>query len=471
MKKIGLSTILIASLAISANAKTYSQADMDRVLERLDRLEAALNKQQTQTTKKFKEIQSSTDESIDDLYERADENEFQATMNRIKWGAEFEVSDNFVEGRTGSMPKMDTNGNTYNNSNQWTTKLRLSMDAKINDKTKFTGRLSMYKNWSDSKNDALVDPAQGRKPVGDSGIYVERAYVDYSPTDYFTVTLGRQPSSDGPGMTLIENTQRKSTYPAILFDGAADGVVGTFKLASDSEMKPTIRLAYGKGFQADVNYSPYMAKENQIDDLNVYGLFYEMKLPFNQMGENLLVLSYVKGTDFVGHPQQTDAPNNKNLGNMDLAGIYFENNKAFGSNLSYFLSTAFSMPDSNGETVNFGAMTNNQDVALIDKNGYAFHIGARYDFESGIKLGYEFNKGSKYWYSFTNGSSDLLNKMSTRGTVNDFYAMYQIDTYQFIKLGYTMIDYDYTGSGWHIGTPTRTNDYVNRAYTTYNLRF
>lgn len=456
MKKIALSTILLAALASNALAQTYSQADMDKVLKRLDALEK--NKK-------------SVDESIDDLYDRADENEFEATINHIKWGAEFEVSDNFINGKTGSMPAYGATGSTYTNNNILTTKLRLNMESKVNAKTKFTGRLAMYKGWSDSVNQNLTDPAQGRKPIGNSSIYVERAYVDYSVTNSLIVTLGRQPSSDGPGMTLIENTKRKSTYPALLFDGAADGAVLTYKAMPKSAMNPTFRVAYGKGYQKSENFSPYTASSETIDDLDVYGAFYEMSLPFKAMGENLLVLSYVHATNFIGHPQYTATPNNKNLGDMDLAGIYFENNKAFGTNLNYFLSYGYNNPNSNGNTVNFGAMTHNQNVALIKDSGYAVQVGARYDFDSGIKLGYEFNHGSKYWYSFTNGSADLLNKLATRGNVNEVYAMYQMDINQFIKVGYEDIEYDYTGSGWHIGEPQKTDDYIKRGYLTYNLRF
>ena len=449
MKKITLSTILLTVLASSSMAQTYSQSDMDSVLKRLDTLEKA---------------KTSTNESIDDLYDRADENEFEATMNHIKWGAEFEVSDNFVNGKS--------QGTTYTDNNSLTTKLRLNMESKVNKKTKFTGRLSMYKGWSDSSSQALTDPAQGRKPVGSSAIYVERAYVDYSIVDSLIVTLGRQPSSDGPGMTLIENTKRKSTYPAILFDGATDGAVVTYKAMEKSAMKPTFRVAYGKGYQKKENYSPYAPNMETIDDLDVYGAFYEMSLPFKSMGENLLVLSYVHATNFVGHPQYTDAPNNKNLGDMDLAGVYFENNKAFGTNLNYFLSFGYNNPKSNGNTVNLINPTNpNYNMTLINKSGNAIQIGARYDFDSGIKIGYEFNHGSKYWYSFTNGSSDLLNKLATRGDVHEVYAMYQMDINQFIKLGYEDINYDYTGSGWHIGEPQKTDDYVRRGYLTYNLRF
>jgi len=458
MKKISLSVIIIASLALSAGAQTYTQSDMDKVLKRLDALEAQ---------------NSTVDESIDELYERADENEFQATMNRIKWGAEFQVSDNFIEGRSTDNSNQSFD---YRSDNQLTMKLRLLMNATVNDKTKFTGRLAMYKNWSDSIDTAAPDSTQGRKPVGTSAVYVERAYVDYSPIKSLIITLGRQPSSDGPGMTLIKNTKRKSTYPALLFDGAADGAVITYKIAPESSMHPTLRAAYGKGFQNNVNYSPYTAKDNQLDDLNVYGAFYEMSLPIESMGDNLLVLSYVLGTDFVGHPLQPDATvtgTNKNLGDLSLAGIYFENNKAFGTNLNYFISGGWSMPDSNGNAVTLVDSSGNNMPAmkLIQENGHAFQAGLRYDFDSGIKLGYEYNQGSKYWYSFTSGSSDLLNKLATRGNVNDMYALYQMDINQFIKLGYTMIDYKYTGSGWHVGTPVKTNNYANRAYVTYNLRF
>ena len=441
IKKIGLSAIVMSSLAM--NAQAYSQTNIDKVVENITAIQ----------------------EDIDALYERADENEFQATMNRIKWGAEFETSVNNIDAKVSNKH--------YHDNNKWTTKLRLSMESKINDKTKFYGRLSMYKNWSDSSVAYLADSVEGRKPIGTSNLFVERAYVDYNLNNMFSVTLGRQPSSDGPGMTLIENTQRKSTYPAILFDGSADGVVATAKLASKSPMNPIVRVAYGKGFQSNTNFSPYKANQENIKDLNVYGAFYEMSLPFKAMGDTLLVLSYVHATDFIAHPQQITASSNKNLGDMDLAGIYFENNKAFGTKLSYFLSAGWNKPKENINNAILKDSTGNDMPAmgLIKESGSAFHIGARYDFDLGIKVGYEFNHGSKYWYSFTNGSSDLLNKLATRGDVNDIYTIYQMDINQFIKIGYTMIDYDYSGSGWHIGKPQITNDSVDRMYTTYNLRF
>ena len=455
MKKIGLSVVLVASLFVNTNAKNYSSSEVDELLNKIQTLETKLK----QKTSEISQIQ----EDIDDIYDRVDENEFLASMNRIKWGAEFEMTNNFLKGETRNVD--------YSHTNVWTTKLRLTMESRVNDKTKFHGRLAMYKEWSDSTDDSLSDPLSGRKPNGSSVVYVERAYVDYSIKNNLIVTLGRQPSSDGPGMTLIQNTQRKATYPSLLFDGAADGIVLSYNVDKKSKINPVVRVAYGKGFQNHISFAPYSPNTAvDIDDLNVYGAFYEMSLPVANMGENLLIFSYVKATDFIGHPQVYSSPNNSNLGDMSLADVYFENNKAFGSKLNYFVSIGMSSPDSNGKTVNFGEMTGNQDVTLLDKKGYAYHIGMRYDMDK-MKVGYEYNHGSKYWYSFTNGSGDLLNKLSTRGSVHDFYLLYQIDLNQFIRAGYTQIDYDYSMSGWHIGTPQKSNDNVKRTYMTYNLRF
>ncbi len=458
--------ILKISLAAAIMLGSTLQASETELKSEISALKAELSK-----------LKKSTNESIDELYERADSNEFEATMNRIKWGGGVEIGVNNYEGTTGSMttPMGNMPGTEYSNSNKWTNKLKLSMEAKINDSAKFTGRLSMYKNWADSTpSQMLSDPNEGKTSnSGTSGLFVERAYVDYKINDIFTTTVGRQPSSDGPGMSLKENTPRKATYPALLFNGNADGIIltanagnvkGAFK-----ELK--FRGAYGKGFQQDNSMSGFLANDNGVDDLDVAGAFIETSLDIPAMGENLMVLSYVKAVDFVGNSLNVDTPNNVNLGDFDLMGIYFENNKAFGSALSYFISYGYSKGSSNGKTVNYGPMTSNQNVGLVDGSASAYHVGLRYDFAKAFKLGYEFNHGDENWFSFTQGSEDPMNKMATRGDVHDLYAIYQMDMNQYLRIGYTDIQYDYTGSGWHIGPAMPTDDEAKRAYLVYNVKF
>ena len=446
VKKI-ISYAMVVSLSVtSLYAQSYSQKDINELKQKIKQLE----------------------ENQDELYDRVDENEFEASMNHIKWGGELEVSNNFVKTKQGNVKGM-VSGKEYTNNNQWTTKVRLNMESRINDTLKFSGRLSMYKNWADSVANTypLADPAEGRKPDG-SGLYVDRAYVDYTPNKHIVFTIGRQPSSDGPGMTLIDNTKRKATYPSLLFDGAADGVVVSYKIMPNSQLNPILRAAYGKGYQKHADYSPYNAASNDIKDLNVYGGFFEMSLPFNKMGDNLFVLSYVYGTDFVGSAYD-GTTNQKNLGDVSLLGVYFENNKAFGTGLNYFISYGHSMPDANNNVY----ITPQGTMKLLKDDGNAVHVGARYDIAN-FKIGYEYNYGDKYWFSFTQGSDDLFNKLATRGNVHDMYLIYQIDMNQFLRVGYTSIDYDYTGSGSHIavnGEPMKTDDYIHRGYLLYNVRF
>ncbi len=456
MKKF-LSILAVASLLTTSGvyAKGFSNKEL---LKKIEALEAQL-----------KALKKDTQEQLDDINERVDDNEFEASSNRIKWGGGIEMTDSNFKGTTGSITGM-RNGRDYTNNNKLTTKLKLTMDANINEKTKFHGRLSMYKNWADSTASTMIqDPSEGKNSnSGTSGLFVERAYIDYKINKTFTLTIGRQPSSDGPGLSLINNTPRQATYPALLFDGNADGIVLTAKTGSNKAFKHTkFRIAYGKGFQKDDNQNGFLANENGIKDLNVLGAFYEGKLNIKGMGPNLFVLSYVKATDFVGNAKDTNDTNNKNLGDINLAGLYFENNHAFGTNLNYFFSLGMSDAKSNGKSY----LYNGRPMKLIDGKGYAYQIGFRYDVTKKFKFGYEFNHGSKKWFSFTQGSEDPMNKLATRGDVHDVYGIYQMDMNQFVRIGYTDIKYDYTGSGWHIGTPMKTDDKARRLYITYNIKF
>lgn len=461
-----LAFTLCAMLLVSNNlmAGKYSDEDVEKLLKRVDQLE-----------KIVKQFKGDYEEQMDELNARVDDNEFQASLNRIKWGGEFETTVGNYWGKQGSIQGM-LPGSKFHNNNKWDLKLRLNMQTKINDKTKFTGRLSMYKGWASNQAwggmsgyPGTFDSSDGRM-TGGSGIFVERAYIDYKITNNLIATIGRQPSNDGPGANLKNNTPRKSTYPAILFNGNADGIILSYKLPKNIP-HGAVRIAYGKGFQWNSDRYGYTANQGTLKDLNVYGAFLEGSLPLKKMGNNLLVFSAVLGKDFVGDPNNGNTLSNTNLGDFKHYGLYFENNKAFGTNFNYFISTAMSDPKSNGKSYTSPGYP---PMKLLDKNGYAYHVGIRYDFNSKFKAGYEFNHGSKYWFSYTTGSYDPLNKIATRGNANDVYLIYQIDMNQYLRAGYTDIDYKYTGSGWHMapnGTPLSTDDYTKLFYLNYNIKF
>jgi len=114
-----------------------------------------------------------------------------------------------------------------------------------------------------------------------------------------------------------------------------------------------------------------------------------------------------------------------------------------------------------------------------NKSGYAVWVGTRYDINSIWSVGAEYNKGSKNWFSFTYAPNDPLNKLAARGNATEAYVSAKINKYANIRFGVLDINYDYTGSGTHLGTPTKiTSDFgtnvikeKKNAYITFNVLF
>lgn len=444
--KISIATSLIASLAL---ADTNEE----------------LTKKVQELQKQLKELKASQEDGLDELDERIDEVETSTLTDKINFGLEFRSRvDNFKDEKA--------NGESFSQNNVWSNRLRLDMRAKVTEGMKFVGRLTMYKNWSDS-GDAYtyssMDPMQGRRP-SDSGIFVERAYVDWKVYDAkvpLVLTIGRQPSSDGPSHQFKDNTVRKSTYSALSFDGAADGVVATLplnKLTGIDGM--AVRIGYGKGFQKDTTVT-YVGNPDAIKDSNVYGVFFDTSLGLDG---SLLQLSAVGANHVV-----SNVPNdNKNIGKIALYTAMLEFTNIVDSGLDFFAHYAMSQSKPNGEyslmdTSNAPSMTNPPLGLLTStpgdtdtKNGHAFWVGARYKLPISAmkepKIGAEFNKGNKYWFSFTQGSNDFTNKLATRGSATEVYYIQPINRYAFLRLGAQWIDYDYTGSGYQIGAPMSMAD-------------
>ena len=182
MKKrfVAISITLLVSSGLYGGK--YSDKDVEKLIKKVESLE-----------KEIKQFKGDYEEEIEDLNARVDDNEFQASLNRIKWGGELETTVGNYWGKSGSNPM--SSGEKFNNHNKWDLKLRLNMMSQINDRTKFTGRLSMYKGWASQRswNGAIGDSATGRINGG-SGIFVERAYIDFKILDNLIATIGRQPS-------------------------------------------------------------------------------------------------------------------------------------------------------------------------------------------------------------------------------------------------------------------------------------
>lgn len=382
------------------------------------------------------------------------------------------------------------------NDNSWTNRFRINMGADIAKGLKFTGRLAVYKDWATNDSAALANDANAAHITGDTNIKLDRAYIDWIPDLPIPLafTIGRQPSSEGPGNEFKENKLRQSTYPALIFDGESDGVVTTLGLERYTGLKSSaVRAYYAKGFQSNDAYTVFLDNQRQdLSDTNVYGAFFETELP--GVNDSLCVLSYVNGNDF---PDMFE--NKVTLGDMDLYGAHIQAGNFMSSGLDLFLSLGMNVTHPNGEFYNMTAQNPMTGSLITDprngelltvpmgglftstpgdtesQNGYAVYAGVRYTLPmealNQAKIGFEYNHGSEYWFSYTWGSSELYNKLATRGDVFDFYYLQPFNDNLFMRTGYTMVNYDYTGSGMHLGKPMESEAELRNFYVTLDVRF
>ncbi|RTJ80605.1 DUF3373 domain-containing protein [Campylobacter jejuni] len=482
--KTKFSLILSACLLSSSLFAKNADDEITKLQKQLAQIQAELAQ-----IRKEREAQAKQNEAVKaelaDLNDRADETEFQAALSKVKFGLEFSTAV--------SNTNYKVSGQDYSANNKWMNELHLNMNADINDKTKFYGRLSMAKNWSQmgwSGSPLDLDAGRNTRSSGPV-LYVDRAYLDYYITPEWIATIGRQPGTDGPGSNLRNNALRQSTYPALMINALGDAAVITYKPESLQDHKVAIRAAYGKTYQWDEEgkVRDWMGDQKDVDS-NLYYAAVEGELPIEGMGDNLIIFNVAHMTDFALPFPETNFPvpgvgfvnvlqdGVYNLGNLTLANLHFENNNAFGTNFNWFASLGYSH-GSNGTELPVKKLGNAQMDGAIKKattfneeDGYAVHVGGRYDFTKALKVGYEFFWGSRYWYTMSRPSiNDPLNIRMTRGTAHDFYVIYQLDRYQFLRLSYTNIQNIWGNRGLPFGGAKKDKARADNIMLMYNVKF
>lgn len=340
--KTKFSLILSACLLSSSLFAKNTDDEITKLQKQLAQIQAELAQ-----IRKEREAQVKQNEAVKaelaDLNDRADETEFQAALSKVKFGLEFSTAV--------SNTNYKVSGQDYSANNKWMNELHLNMNADINDKTKFYGRLSMAKNWSQMGWSGTPYDLDAGRNTRSSGpvLYVDRAYLDYYITPEWIATVGRQPGTDGPGSNLRNNALRQSTYPALAINALGDAAVITYKPESLQDHKVAIRAAYGKTYQWDEEGKVRDWMSDQKDaDANLYYAAVEGELPIEGMGDNLLLFNIAYLSDFAlplnngpialpGNGTILDDDGVVNLGDLTIANLHFENYKAFGTNFNYFL--------------------------------------------------------------------------------------------------------------------------------------
>jgi hypothetical protein len=468
MKKTIVLLFLLSSITSAYNT-TNQDAKFDQINEKITALQNELQ-QLRDEQKQIKIEQQQHNDDINMLSDYTEEVETKILEDKLKFGLRFKINlDNFN--------KKFADGHTVQTNNVWSSKLMLKMKAQITKNMNFYGRLSMYNYWGNSKVHpfSYYNNMQGRSPAS-TVLFVERAYLNWfflqDTTLPLALTIGRQPSSDGPSNQFKDNSTRKGTYSALLYDGAADGIVLTADISKlIHNPKSYLRFGYAKGYEyTEYGYNVGNAfvgpADNSLNDTNIFGLFFDTTLP--NVERSLVQISYSRMFDIIANPLDTNTTQNTNIGDVDLYGAMIELRNFKDTHIDLFthLGCSVSHPNGNGYTNYGGLLSKAGDTST--KTGESIWVGGRYGFgeKQKYKIGAEFNYGSKNWINLTQGSFDVYNKLSTRGSAYEAYGMYVINRYANLRLGYIYIDYDYTGSAWFVGESKKINASIsNAAYT------
>ena len=418
---------------------------------------------------------------------------------------------------------------TLANDQSFQLRFRLKMKAEVTKNIHFAGRLKVLSEYGSG---GIVDPIFNGSPntvfygfnaantPSDTVVRMERAYVtwDINKTPLI-LTIGRQAATEGPPRHQREDRVRQGTPPAILIDAEVDGVMLGWKMKETFPSLPptTVRVCYGLGYEAGFGGGGRVQKSTVntgmfrwvsvegMKDMTVLGGCADTQLPF--LSDNtLLSLAYFRGmniTDIaagitVNFPDPWDSNQQRltatdNLGDIDLLGFVLMSENL---GVDWFASFGMNMFHPNGKLskYGFGSLGNNDpryaqqlgsapnENPSEDHTGYCIWLGASIPIRAiRGKLGLEYNYGSKYWFSFTQAADDINNKIATRGYVIEPYYLLNVHTNVVARFGYQYYRYNYSLSGWQLGTPTPVGDggvyfyptpkEIHNAYVQIEFRF
>ena len=375
-----------------------------------------------------------------------------------------------------------------NNDLLYTTRLRLDMATKVADDVSFAGRLSMYKPWGASTQTGIFNgqPNTLNTDVnwpgvpGDATMKVDRAYFTWNHMfdQPVYLSLGRRPSTDGPPLQYREDVPRQGTPMGTIIDMQFDGATLGWHLGEYT----TLRACYGIGFESQYG-NGMISSDRALKDAPFFGfnidaydapdmqiqttLARAFDITDGFVGDIILPNNPVTGQPMPGPIVTRFAPS-ANLGDFDIASLLVARTDG---PVDWFVTGSWSKSHPDDVTGPFGGLLCDPYETPESQTGSMYYVGARYNFsDHKTKLGLEWNKGSEYWFNFTPAQDDLIGpKTATRGTVWEAYLTHRIRKTFVVKLGYITYDYEYTGSGWHVGAPKSLDDGpVIQGFPTYS---
>jgi len=499
MKKSIIAITAIAALSTSSFAAKVTHSDMMEQIEALkaqiSSLEKKLNSTESTSTankvslEKMMGNSSSTasdarfkklEKKVNRIGKKANLAKAKSAGDNLKWNVDFRTQIDALEYKLG-------NGKKVKNTSLLTNRLQLGMKYAADENSIFYGTLAYNKVFGDNRADitnaggtgnySQFDWVTNESASNDNSLKVKEAYWLYRNDSFFgnndiawTASVGRRPSTDGLGINLRVNQQRKSALSHTVnveFDGAS----ARFDLDKLTGIEGMwLKFCAGRGLtNAKLRFSSdgldYVEDIDTTENVDMAGLIF---VPYDN-GQYSVHMNYAQAWNLIGNKNRDANPfaadeNGKfyEFGDMEFFTAMFKADgiadgvSDFLDETIFFASYAMSKTKPNDNEMMLGSADS--------QTGHSYWIGLNMPdgFSDDGRFGIEWNKGSKYWRSMTYGEDSAIgSKIAARGTAWEVYYNKPLTKALSTSFRFTKIDYDYTGSNGFFGDYGTPMDFSN----------
>lgn len=379
------------------------------------------------------------------------------------------------------------NPKDYKALNYLRLRFSLNADAEVSPQIRVFSRTTatkFFNKWRHAGSDGVfnedLDVAYGNTG---SRIYLERAYVDLSPSgSLWTLSVGRLPTLHGSPTNFWDLRSRMGTYPLLVFNSPLDGVALTYRLDSylqDGNQWALRGLytpfsdvnggAVGEGEylappKADTNAgTPVGVSTNTFVDLFSLQSDYVWKNS-NIADETGFILQYYQ---FSNLPFSSGAGTSNLsiqsraiMASIELLGVDRGN---FDVSLNYNYNQTESNGLFKGPGTGLGTTKDHDTI-----QGHVALISARYR-QASWAVGYEWLEGSKNSVYFSAAPEDLTNFYRTNGVGHHIYISTKWMEFVTLRGGFRLQQYSNLPA--FVGPAVQTDREVKTVYLSLRTDF
>ncbi len=421
---------------------------------------------------------------IEELEQRLNEVERATLVDRVDLSMDVRMTvNNYIYREKSKLETKDLgllreDGETWGQANMMG---RLKMVSTLGDRLKFTGWLTMFKQFNESSPfryestelEPMYDMGRSRYP-SNSRVYFERLFIDLFITDWLAFSIGRGPTSEGAPADIRYDNVELSSFPESAIDSPLDGMYLTFNLEEMFGVTQSyLRLWYVHRIYItdSIKNSFFATKENPY--LHFFGIEFDAPVPgvtggrfYSNFAFSPDITIGERYADLNGNGEEEKLMTPEKLGSLFSWTLLAKFRNINSTPLDFFIGTGGSLISPavrNKENPNRGFLGTPKDddgistplqtllgndlsgghyVGLTGYAGFRYALPLHIAGEK-IKVGGDYNYGSRYFFMYFSPDVTGLNRFSVRGHHVEGYFQIPVHRKAHFKLGYIFEKHDH----------------------------